>query len=81
MYDTYFLRILMREREQEILEELKRGGYHARIRRGGSGLSKKIARQLLSTFLRFKAIAGPRQSRQQVTDLRGRCESWKKEFS
>jgi len=61
MYHPYLFEILIREREREILEEVRRGGYHARRRRGGSGLSKKIGRRLLSALIRLKAIAGPRQ--------------------
>jgi hypothetical protein len=71
MYHPYFLKILMREREREILEEVRRGGYHARRRREGSGLSKKIAHRLLSALIRLKAIAGPRQIRQQAADVKG----------
>ena len=58
MYHPYFLKILMREREREISEEVRRGGYHARKRREGSGLLKKIARRLLSALIRLNANAG-----------------------
>ena len=72
MYHPHFLKILMLAREHEILEEVRRGGYHARRRRGGAGLSKKIARRLLSALIRLKAIAGPRQIRQQAADVKER---------
>lgn len=81
MYDPYFLTILMREREREILEEIRRGGYHARRRLGSFGLSKKIAHRLHATFLRLKALAAPRRSHQQATDGKEGYESWQKEFS
>ena len=81
MYDPYFLRMLMREREREIREELARGAYHASRRSGSPGVSKKIARRLRSALLRFKTIAGSGQSRKQSTDLKGGHELWKKEFS
>lgn len=75
MYDYYFLMILMREREREILKDMGRGGYCVRRRRRGSGLSNKIVHWFRSGFLRFKTIAGSRQSWQQVTDVQGRYES------
>ena len=62
MDNPYYLSILMREREREILKELGRGRYYAHRRRGGSGLLKKIARRFVPTFLRFKAMAGSYQS-------------------
>jgi len=81
MYDPYFLRILMQELDREILKALGRGSYHTYRRCGGSGVSNRIARQLLSTLVRLKAIAWPKRSRQQATEVKGRYESWKKEFS
>jgi hypothetical protein len=71
MYHPYFLKILLLEREREILEEVRKGGYHARGRRGSSGLSKKIACRLLSALIRLNAIAGPMQIRQQAADVKG----------
>ena len=71
MYHHYFLKILMREREREILEEVRRGGYHARGHRRGSGLSKKIARRLCLALIKLKTIAGPRQIRQKATHAKG----------
>ena len=71
MYDPYFLKILMQEREREILEVMGRGGYHARRHREGYSLSRKIARLLFSSLIRLKAIAGPRQNRQQAADVKG----------
>lgn len=68
--NDYFLQILMREREREILEEVRGGGLHSRRSRGGSGLSKNIAGRLLSALIRVKAIAGPGQKRQQAADVR-----------
>lgn len=81
MYHPHLFQIIMREREREILEEVRRGGYHARRRRGSFGLSKKIAHRLHATFLRLKAIAAPRRSHQQATDGKEGHESWQKEFS
>ena len=81
MYHPHLFQIIMREREREILEEVRRGGYHARRRRGSFGLSKKIAHRLHATFLRLKAIAAPRRSHQQATDGKEGYESWQKEFS
>jgi len=81
MSDLYFLRILMRERERETLEELGRGGYHLRRRHGSFGLSKKISHRLHATFLRLKAITTPRRSHQQAIDGKEGYESWQKEFS
>jgi len=59
MYGPYFLRILMQERDREILKALGRGSYHTYRRRRDSGVSKRIARRLLSTLVRLKAIARP----------------------
>lgn len=70
MYDDYFLRILMREREREILKELGSGVYHVYRRPGDPGLLKKRTCRLLSTLLEFKTFAGPGQNRQKVTDLK-----------
>lgn len=67
--NDYFMQILMRQREREIMEEVRGSGYHARSRRGGSGLSKKIACRLLSALIRLKPITGPRQKRQQAADV------------
>lgn len=64
MYDPYFTRFLMREREREIREEIRRDGCHARRRRGGSGLSKKIARRLLSIFIKIEP--SPRQAAENL---------------
>ena len=69
MYHPYLFQIMMRERERAFLEEVRRGGYHARRRRDGSGLSKKIARRLLSGLIRLKAIAGQRQKWQQAAEV------------
>ena len=71
MYDYYFLRVMMREREREILKDLARGGYHAHRHRTSSGGSKKIVRWFLASFSRLKKMSGPKQSRPEVTDLKG----------
>ena len=71
MYHPYFLKSLMLECECEMLEEVRRGGYHAHRLREGSGLSKKIPRRILSALIRLKAIAGPRQIRRQAADVKG----------
>ena len=81
MYHPYIFQIVMRERERQILEEMGRGGYHRRKRRGRNGLSKKISGRLRAMFLRIKAIIVPRQGRQQTAGGKGGCDSWEEEFS
>lgn len=68
MMNDYFLQILVREREREILKEVRRCGYQARRRRRGSGLSKGIEGRLLSALKRLKTITGPRQKLQQTAN-------------
>ena len=50
MYHDYFFKVLMREREREILKDLGGGGYHVHRRRGASGLFKKNIFRLLPIF-------------------------------
>jgi len=71
MYHPYLFEILIREREREILEEVRRGGYHARGHRRGSNLSKKIARRLRLALIKLKTTAVPRQIRQKATHVKG----------
>ena len=81
MYHPYLFQIVMREREREILEEMGRGDRQSRRRRGGSGLSKKIAGRLRSALSRIKTIVAPKRSRQPIADEQRGYESWQKEFS
>lgn len=74
MYHPYLFQILMREREREILEEIRRPGYHTRRRRGASGLSNNIAYHLHSAVIRLKTIVRQRHARhnhQQTADVKG----------
>lgn len=72
--NNYFLRIYIREREREFLEELGRGDYQAPIGGTSSGLSKKIACGVRSALSRLKKIASRKQSLQQAIDLTERYE-------
>jgi hypothetical protein len=71
MYHHHLFQIVMREREREILEEVRRSRYHARRRRERCGMSTHTAGRLRSTFSRIKAIIGSRWSRQQTIDGNG----------
>ena len=71
MYHPYLFQILMREREREILEEVRRSRYHERRRRERYGMSKHIAGRLRSTFSRIKAVIGSKWNRQQTIDGNG----------
>ena len=62
--NDYLLRLRMRDRELEILKDCGVSDYRVRLRRGGSGFSKKIARQLRATLFRSKVIPDPRQRSQ-----------------
>jgi hypothetical protein len=68
MNDNFFLQILMRERERDILEEVRRCGYQTHRRRRDSGTSKEIEGWLLSALKRMKVTAGLRQKRQQAAN-------------
>jgi len=71
MHHYHLLQILMREREREILEEVRRSRYHARRRGERYGMSKHITGRLRSNFSRIKAIIGSRWNRQQTIDGNG----------
>ncbi len=62
--NDYLLSLRMRDREREILKDCGMSDYRVRLRRGGAGFSKKIARQLRAAFLQPKLITDPRQRRQ-----------------
>lgn len=68
MNDNFFLQILMRERERDILEEVRRCDYQTHRRRRDSGSSKEIDGWLLSALKRMKVIARLRQNQQQAAN-------------
>jgi protein-S-isoprenylcysteine O-methyltransferase Ste14 len=68
MNDNFFLQILMRERERDILEEVRRCDYQTHRHPRDSGSSKEIEGRVLSVLTRMKVIARNKQKRQQAAD-------------
>lgn len=68
MNDHLYLQILMRERERDILEGVRRRGCQTHRRRRDSGSSMEIEGQVLSALTSMKVIAGNKQKRQQAAD-------------
>lgn len=73
MCHSYLFQIYMRQREREILEDVRMCGYHARRRGGDFGASKQMARRIPSALARLKSIISPMLTwhrRQQAADAK-----------
>ena len=69
MTNDYVFQILMREREREILEEVRRCGFQSRRHRRGLEFSKGVEGRLLSVLKRLKTIAEPRLRLLQAANI------------